>query len=158
MLRAKDIMSKEVLWVSPETEITQAAKLLLEKHLNGLPVLDQKGLLVGIICQSDLVFQQKKIPLPSVFTLLDGLIPLSSSHQIEIEVAKIAAIQVEQAMTPDPVFVSPEATLEDIATMMVRKKIHSLPIVDNGKLVGIVGKEDVLRTLIPAENISSEEE
>lgn len=62
MLRAKNIMSDEVLFVSPETEITQAAKLLLEKHLNGLPVVDHEGLLVGIICQSDLVFQQKKNP------------------------------------------------------------------------------------------------
>ena len=149
MLKARDIMSKNVVCVSPETEITQAAKLLLERHLNGLPVLDQKGLLVGIICQSDLVFQQKKIPIPSVFTLLDGLIPLGSSHQIEIEVAKIAAFKVEQAMTHDPVFVGPEATIEDIATIMVRKKIHSLPVVENGRLVGIVGKEDILRTLIP---------
>jgi CBS-domain-containing membrane protein len=151
MLKAKDIMSDEVLFVYPETEITQAAKLLLERHLNGLPVLDHEGLLVGIICQSDLVFQQKKIPLPSVFTLLDGMIPLSSSHQIETEVAKIAAITVKEAMTPDPVFVTPETGIEDIATIMVRKKIHTLPVVDNGKLLGVVGKEDVLRTLIPAE-------
>lgn len=156
MLYAKDIMSTEVLWVSPETEITQVAKLLLEKHLNGLPVLDQNGLLIGIISQSDLVFQQKKIPLPSVFTILDSLIPLSSSHQIEAEVAKIAAITVKQAMTPDPVFISPEDTIEDIATLMVRKKIHTLPVVDHGKLVGIVGKEDVLRTLIPGEKSSGE--
>lgn len=151
MLKAKDIMSKNVVCVSPETEIIQAAKLLLERHLNGLPVLDRKGLLVGIICQSDLVFQQKKIPLPSIFTLLDSLIPLSSAHQIEAEVEKIAAITVEQAMTPDPVFVDPEATIEDIATLMVRKKIHSLPVVENGKLVGIIGKEDILRTLIPGQ-------
>ncbi len=149
MLKARDIMFRDVVCVSPETEITQAAKLLLERHLNGLPVLDQKGILVGIICQSDLIFQQKKIPIPSVFTLLDSLIPLSSSHQIEMEVKKIAAITVGQAMTPDPVFVGPETTIEDIATMMVRKKIHSLPVVENGKLVGIIGKEDILRTLIP---------
>lgn len=151
MLKARDIMSRDVVCVSADTEISQAAKLLLERHLNGLPVLDHKGVMVGIICQSDLVFQQKKIPLPSVFTLLDSLIPLGSSHQIELEIAKIAAIKVEQAMTPDPVFVGPEANLEDIATIMVRQKIHSLPVLENGKLVGIVGKEDVLRTLIQSE-------
>ena len=126
MLQARDIMSKDVIFVSPDTEISRAAQLLLERHLNGLPVVDRKGSLLGIICQSDLVFQQKKIPLPSVFTLLDGLIPLSSPHQIEIEVAKIAAITVGQAMTSDPVFVGPETPLEDMATLMVRKK-NSLP-------------------------------
>lgn len=151
MLKAKDIMSTEVLWVLPDTEITQVAKLLLDRHLNGLPVLDRNGLLIGIISQSDLVFQQKKIPLPSVFTILDSLIPLGSSRQIEAEVAKIAAITAAQAMTPDPVFIGPEDSLEDIATLMVRKNIHTLPVVDHGKLVGIVGKEDVLRTLLPKE-------
>jgi len=148
MLRARDIMTTEVIHVSPETEISHAAKLLLEKHLNGLPVLDRSGRLVGMICQSDLIFQQKKIPIPSVFTILDSVISLDSPQRIEKEVAKMAAIIVEQAMTPDPVFVGPEATLEEMATIMVRKKIHTLPVVEDGRLVGVVGKEDVLRTLI----------
>jgi len=151
MLRARDIMTKEVIHVSPETEVGQAARLLLDKHLNGLPVLGRGGRLVGMICQSDLIFQQKKIPIPSVFTILDSLIPLNSPHSIEKEVAKMAAIIVEHAMTRDPIFVGPEATLEDMATIMVRKKIHTLPVVEDGRLVGVVGKEDVLRTLIVAD-------
>ncbi len=151
MLKAKDIMTRDVVYVSPETEIGQAAKLLLEKHYNGMPVLDRDGSLVGIICQSDLVFQQKKIPIPSVFTLMDSVFTLSSSRQIEKEVEKMAAFKVEQAMTPDPVYVDPEATVEEIATIMVRDNFHTLPVVENGKLVGIIGKEDVLRTLVSAE-------
>ncbi|MDH3930219.1 MAG: CBS domain-containing protein, partial [Deltaproteobacteria bacterium] len=67
MLKVKDIMTKEVISVSPETEITDAAKILLEKRINGMPVVDPFGRLVGIICQSDLVAQQKGIPIPSVF-------------------------------------------------------------------------------------------
>jgi CBS-domain-containing membrane protein len=148
MLKAKDIMTKDVVTVSPEMEIGQAAKLLLEKHYNGLPVLDQKGRLVGIICQSDLVFQQKKIPIPSVFTILDSVITLSSQNRIEKEVEKMAAITVAQAMTTDPVYVDPETALEEVATIMVRDTLHTLPVVEKGKLVGIIGKEDVLRTLI----------
>lgn len=58
MLKAKDIMTKEVATVSPETEISTAAKLLLEKRINGLPVVDAFGRLVGVLCQSDLVAQQ----------------------------------------------------------------------------------------------------
>jgi CBS domain-containing protein len=151
MLKAKDIMTRDVVYVSPETEISQAAKLLLEKHFNGLPVLDQGSRLVGIICQSDLVFQQKKIPIPSVFTLFDSVITLSSMRHIEKEVEKMAAITVAQAMTPDPVYVDPEATLDEIATIMVKDNLHTLPVVEKGKLVGIIGKEDVLRTLIAGE-------
>ena len=59
MLKVKDIMSKDVISVTPETEITKAAKILLEKRINGMPVIDPFGRLVGIICQSDLVAQQK---------------------------------------------------------------------------------------------------
>jgi hypothetical protein len=69
MLKAKDIMTKEPITVSPNTEITKAAKLLLEKGINGVPVVDS-GRLVGILCQSDLIAQQKNLPMPSVFTLL----------------------------------------------------------------------------------------
>ena len=99
MLKAKDIMTKELVTVSPQTEITIAAKILLEKRINGLPVIDDSGKLVGILCQSDLVAQQKSIPIPSVYTLLDSFIPLTSLKRIDKEVKKIAALKVEQAMT-----------------------------------------------------------
>jgi CBS domain-containing protein len=149
MLKAKDIMTQKVVTVSPEIKIDLAAKLLLENHFNGLPVVDPEGRLRGIICQNDLIVQQKKFPLPSVFTLLDGLIPLTSSKHMEKEFRKMAAITVSQAMTPDPITVDPETTVEDIATLMVKKNVHTLPVVEKGKLVGVVGKEDILRTLIP---------
>jgi len=149
MLKAKDIMTKKIITVNPETEVVQAAKLLLEHHINGLPVVDNEGHLKGILCQSDLISQQRKIPLPSFFIMLDGYIPLASPGHIEKELQKMSAIKVSEAMTPDPVTVSPETTLEDIATLMVKRNIHSLPVVDQGKVLGIIGKEDILRTLMP---------
>jgi CBS domain-containing protein len=148
MLKAKDIMTKEIITVHPETEIVQAAKLLLEHHINGLPVVDKEGRLTGIICQEDLISQQRKIPLPSFFILLDSFIPLKSQKNIDKEVQKMAAITVTEAMTFDPITVGIETSLEDIATLMVKNKIHTLPVLDQGKLVGIIGKEDILRTLM----------
>ena len=146
MQTAKDIMTHDVITVSPDTDITQATRILLENRINGLPVVDAKSRLVGIVCQSDMIAQQKRIPLPSLFTLLDGYITLTSAKQFEKEVPKIAG--VEQAMTPKPVTVWPDTPLEDIASLMVGKKLHTLPVVDQGKLVGIIGKEDMLRTLM----------
>lgn len=150
MLKARDIMTKDVVTVTPDSEITQAAKLLLDNHFNGLPVIDEKGRLVGILCQDDLIIQQKKLPLPSVFTFLDGLIPLTSYRSLEKEMGKIVATKVKQAMTPDPITIDPDASLEDIATLMVNNNIHTLPVLDQDRLVGVIGKEDVLRTLMPA--------
>lgn len=149
MIKAKDIMTSDVITVYPDTEIIQAAKLMLDNHLSGLPVIDKKGQLKGIICQSDLMAQQKKIPLPSFFVLLDSAISFTSQKDIETEVKKMAAVKVSEAMTPDPITVDPETGLEDIATLMVKHNIHTLPVFDQGRLVGIIGKADILRTLIP---------
>ncbi len=149
MLKVKDIMTKEVITVSPDTEIVNAAKILLENRINGMPVIDAFGRLIGLICQSDLVAQQKAIPIPSVFTFLESFIPLTSMKRIDKEMEKIAALTVKEAMTLEPVTVSPETDIEEVAKLMVDKKYHTLPVVDGGKVVGIVGKEDVLKTLLP---------
>jgi CBS domain-containing protein len=148
MLTAKDIMTTEVITISPETEVAQTAKLLLTNRINGLPVVNEAGELVGILCQSDLIIQQKNIPIPSLFTLLDGFIPLTSSKKLDREVEKIAATTAADAMTANPVTVNPDTGIEEIAALMVEKNYHTLPVLDGDELVGIVGKEDVLKTLI----------
>ena len=148
MLKAKDIMTKKIIKVTPETDTSQAAKLLLDNRINGVPVINESGTLVGILCQSDLIVQQKNIPIPSLFTLLDGYIPLTLFKHLDKEVEKIAATKVADAMTPDPVTVDPDTGIEKVAALMVEKNYHTLPVVDAGKLVGIVGKEDILKTLI----------
>ncbi len=149
MFKVKDIMTKELITVSPETEIVHATKLLLKNRINGVPVTDETGKLVGVLCQSDLIAQQKELPVPSFFTFLNGLITLTSMKQFEKQVQKIAATTVAQAMTPNPVVVRPDTDIEEVAALMVDNKFHTIPVVDEGELVGIVGKEDILRTLIP---------
>ncbi len=148
MIKTDEIMTRDVITLSPDLEISEAAKILLDNHINGAPVVDSHGNLLGILCQSDLIAQQKKLPIPSLFTFLDGLFPLSSSHQLEKEVRKIAAATVSQAMTGNPVTVTPDTGIEAVAGLMVDNSFHTLPVVKDGKLTGIVGKEDVLRTII----------
>jgi CBS domain-containing protein len=147
MTKVSEIMTREVVSVGPDTRITEAARLLLDRHYNGLPVVSQAGDLIGIICQSDIIFQQRKLPMPTIFTLLDGIIPLTSMSHLEKEVQKMSATNVEQAMTPDPVTTTPDTEIEDVAELMVRKNYHTIPVVEGSRLVGIIGKEDVLKTL-----------
>ena len=142
-------MTREVITINPEADITEAVKILLDKGINGLPVVDGEGRLVGILCQSDLVRMQKSLPIPSLFTLLDGFVPLSSSALLEAEVKRIAASKVSDAMSTKVVTVPPDMTIDEIAALMVDKKFHTLPVTDHGKLLGIVGKKDVIKTLIP---------
>lgn len=149
MVLVQDIMTRDVVSVTPETEITQAAKMLIDKHINGMPVIDKQGKLVGVICQSDIIAQQKKMPIPSLFTFLDGYIALSSIKHLEKEMRKIAATTVEEAMSTNPVTVSPNSNMETVAALMVDRNFHTLPVVLEGKLVGVLGKEDILRMFLP---------
>jgi CBS domain-containing protein len=66
---------------------------------------------------------------------------------LDREMQKIAAITVSQAMSPDPEYVDSETPIEDIATLMVERGFHTLPVVDGGTVTGVIGMEDVLRTL-----------
>jgi nucleotide-binding universal stress UspA family protein/predicted transcriptional regulator len=149
IITAINIMETDVIKVSPDTDIISAAQILLENHINGVPVVDLEDRLQGILCQSDLIFQQKKVSIPTVFSFLDGIIPLSSSKQLDKELQKIAAINVGQAMVKNPVTAHPDMPISEIASLMVEKHFHTIPVVEEGKLVGIVGKEDILKVLIP---------
>jgi CBS domain-containing protein len=141
-------MTTSVITVSPDTEIAKAVETLLKNHINGVPVVDEAGDLVGILCQSDLVFQQKQLSMPPILTFLDGIIPLSSSKKFQKEFEKMAATTVRQAMVASPVTVSPETPINEIAALMVEKHFHSIPVVEGNRVVGILGKEDILKTLM----------
>ena len=149
-LTAKDIMTLNPISVSPEMTIAEASKIMLDRRFNGLPVVDAEGAVKGIICQSDLVMQHKQFAVPSFFFLLDGYIPLQWPGKFEEQVQRMSAATVGEAMTPNPRTVTPDTPVEDIASLMVDEKYHTLPVVENGRLAGIVGKEDILRTMTHA--------
>lgn len=148
MLKAKDVMTKDVVTITEDTEISVAAKLLFDQGYNGVPVLDAAGNLTGILCQADLVAQQKKLSLPSVFSLLDGFIPLGSMKDLDREVEKMSALTAIHAMTRNPATVMPETGIDEVASLMTDKGYHSVPVVAGGKVVGIIGMRDILGTLL----------
>lgn len=148
-MEAKDIMSRDLITVTEDMEIAKAAKTLLDNHINGVPVVDDAGNLTGILCQSDIIAQQKRLPIPSFFSFLDGYINLSSMKAMEKEARKIAATSVAHAMSADPVSVNPDTSIETVASLMVDRNFHTIPVVEKGKLVGIIGKEDILKTMMP---------
>jgi CBS domain-containing protein len=148
MITAKDIMTTQLTVLDPDMDFAAAAKILLDNHFNGAPVVNAEGKLVGILCQSDLVAQHKKLPVPTLITLLDSFIQLKPSKQLEKQASKIAALTVAEAMTADPVTVKPDSTIDTIAALMVDSNLHTLPVLEDGQLIGIIGKEDILRTLL----------
>jgi CBS domain-containing protein len=87
------------------------------------------------------------MPAPPIFTILDSIFPLFSSKKLDEEFQKLAAATVAQAMVKKVVTVTTDTPVSEIASLMVEKHFHTIPVVENLKLVGIIGKEDILRTL-----------
>ncbi len=145
MAKAKDIMTQDVITVKKDTNIHDLSKLFLDRKINGVPVVDEQGKVVSVVTQDDLVEQHKNLHIPTVIALFDAVIFLESEKKFESEVKKLTATKVEDICPPKFVSVSPETDLSEIATLMAEKEVDTLPVLDGDKLVGIIGKLDLIR-------------
>ncbi|HDZ91305.1 MAG TPA: CBS domain-containing protein [Deltaproteobacteria bacterium] len=147
MLNASDVMSTRVITVKKETSLEELADILYENHINGVPVVGDDGRLIGVICESDLIRKDKKLHIPTVVAIFDAVIYLESSKKMEKEFKRISATTVEDLYTRDPVTVDERTPVDEIATIMTEQKIYTIPVMDGDRLVGIIGKADLLRTI-----------
>jgi CBS domain-containing protein len=134
--------------VGPQATVTEVGRLLETHRISGAPVVDSQGRLVGIITQSDLVQQARDLELPPTLSLFDLRLFLTTPGHFHRRLEKLLGGTVQEVMTANPVTISPETPVPEIAQLMERKKVHSLPVVEGGKLVGIVGKMDLIRAQI----------
>jgi CBS domain-containing protein len=147
MLTAKDIMTKDVVTVRPETSLEELAALLMNNQISGAPVVDASGTLFGIVTENDLINQNKRLHIPTVVSFLGAAIYLESSKKFADDVRRVTATKVGEVCARDVITVGEDASLTDIATIMAEKKVHLLPVLRSGKVVGIVGKRDVVRAV-----------
>ncbi len=147
MITAKDIMTKSVVTVTPDTSIEELASLLVKYQISGVPVVDESGNLFGIVTENDLISQNKRLHIPTVVSFLDAAIYLESSKKFEQEVKRLTATRAGDICNRKVVTIAEDASLIDIATIMTEKKVHLLPVVRNGKLTGIVGKRDLVKAV-----------
>lgn len=145
-MQAKDIMTKEVISTRPETTLDEVARILTENNISGLPVVDEDNRLVGIITEGDLLMKDSKVKFPSYINILGGIIYLDSTAQYIEELKKTVAQKVEELMTEDVIMVNEAANNEEMATLMVEHNINRLPVVRDGKLVGIVSRADIIKS------------
>ncbi len=148
MLTALDIMSKEVVSVTRETCLKELARKFVETRFSNLPVLDDAGNLVGIISETDLVEQQKPLHIPTVMTIFDWVFTLGSEKDFKEQVDRVTAATVGELYRKDPVTCSPDATIRELAGLMSQHNVHLLPVVDAGKMVGVVARLDLIRIMV----------
>ena len=140
-------MTKKVITVSPETLVSDLAKTLAGKNIGGVPVVDADGRLVGIVTQSDLVERVQELKLPPAINILDLHVYLQIPSHLFRKVEKMLGATVGEVMSPKPVTVSPETPVPQVAALMAKQKVHTLPVLEGGKIVGIIGKIDIIRAL-----------
>ena len=148
MLTARDIMTKEVVSVTTETTIRELAEIITANRIGSVPVLDADGTLLGIVTESDLIEQDKSFHIPTVISLFDWVIYLESEKQFEKELKRMTARTVADIFTREVLTVTPETSVSKIADIMSGRKIHAVPVVAEGKLVGIVSRIDLIRSMV----------
>jgi CBS domain-containing protein len=148
MKTVADIMTKELITVKKETTVRELAELFVTKRISSLPVTDGNGKLIGIVTESDLVEQSKSLHLPTVISLFDWVIYLETEKSLEKELQKMGGRTVEDIYQPDPVSIKSGASLSEAADLMSNRHINSIPVLDDGNLVGIVARIDIIRTLL----------
>jgi CBS domain-containing protein len=147
IVKARDIMQKDVVTLKPGTSVEDAGRLFIEKNISGAPVLDDDGNLVGIVTENDLISKEKRFHIPTIIRIFDAFIPLESDAKVEQEIRKMAATTVGEICTRDVITIKEDTDLNEIATIMSEKKVHLLPVMKEGEIVGIVGKKDLIRAL-----------
>ncbi len=147
MLTAREIMTTEVFTVTQETGLKELAALFVKHKVTAMPVVDDAGKLVGMVSQTDLVEQDKPLHIPTVISLFDWVIYLESEKTFQEEVNKVTARKVSEICSREPVTCRPDTPLSEIASLMVDNKVHLVPVVDDGELVGVVARLDLIRSM-----------
>ncbi len=146
-MKVRDCMTADVITVGLETPLRELAKILHEKNINGVPVVDNENKVIGVICESDLLDQNTPLHIPTVFVILDSIIPLENPWRLHKDFKKITASTVEDVYSFPAQCVDPDADISEVAQIMTTKKYYTIPVVQDGELVGVLGKGDIIRAI-----------
>ena len=144
-MKVSDVMTKRVISISPETSVFVAIRLMLKHHISGLPVIDNHGKLAGILTEGDLLRRaeieterRRSVWLDALFGPSDGAADYVHSH----------GLAVNEVMTNDPFTVTENTTLDEVVQLMENRKVKRLPVLRDGKAIGIVSRANLMRALL----------
>lgn len=145
-MTAKDIMSKEVITIVADTSIEEVARLLTTNNISGVPVLDEKSRVVGIVTQKDILYKDIEPHFPAYAEILGGFIYLGGVKHYNEELKKLVATKAEEIMTKNVITVYETEDIKEIAELMVKNNINRIPVLDEkGKLSGIISRADIVK-------------
>lgn len=144
---ARDIMTPDPATIGKDATVTEAARVMTDRNVGSLPVMEGDRL-VGIVTEGDLIMQDVKLEFPTYIHLLDGFIMYPpSTARFESELRKAVAASVGDVMSKNPVTVQADTPIENVATLLSERDVSRLPVLDGERLVGIVSKHDIVRSI-----------
>lgn len=142
---AKDIMSKEVITVHPETALLDVAKVLAEHNFDGVPVVDNENKLVGIVTEYDLINKTSAVHLPTLQVVLRNL-PQFKKEEAHFQ-EEILQLKVGDIMNKEPLTLTPDMPYDDVIKLFrEHHRVNPIPVIDKDrKILGVISRFDVLR-------------
>lgn len=143
-----DVMTHDPIVVRPETPLNEAIQILAERRISGLPVVNEAGELVGIVSETDLMWQETGVTPPAYIMFLDSVIYLKNPAAYERDLHKALGQTVGEVMSSDSISISPDKSLKDAAQLMHSREVRRLPVVDaQNHIVGILTRGDIVRAM-----------
>ncbi|MBX5203770.1 CBS domain-containing protein [Rhizobium sp. NZLR1] len=142
----KDVMTVKIIKVSPDNSVRQAAKIMLDNHVSGVPVVDDEGHLLGVLSEGDLI-RRTELVSGAIASLEEMALPSEARANAYV---RRTSWRVGDAMTPDPLTIDEEASLARVAKLMHERSIKRIPVVRGRELVGIVSRADLLQAILVA--------
>ena len=143
--RVKHIMTVDVVSVSPTASVGRIARLMHERAISGIPVVDIDRRVVGMVTDLDLIILNTRIESPHFLPLLDGRIPLETPSHFKRRIEHAAGTTAKELMSESVITVGPEEDVETLAALMVKEHVNPVPVVEDGRLVGVVSRADLIR-------------
>lgn len=147
-MKAKDVMTTRLVTVTPDTDVRAIATLLIERHISAVPVTDGQGKLLGIVSEGDLLHRAESDTTPKARSWWLGL--FSDPSDSATDYAKVHGMKARDVMTENVVTVTEDTPLADIAELLESRNIKRVPVVRDGKPVGIVSRANLLQGLVAA--------
>ncbi|XWK90100.1 MAG: CBS domain-containing protein [Phormidium sp.] len=149
-----DVMSRDPISVRPETPLQEAIKIMAQRRISGLPVVDQAGKLVGVISETDLMWRETGVTPPAYIMILDSVIYLENPARYDRDLHKALGQTVGEVMTKDSLITTaPDQPLQKAAQLMHDKNIRRLPVIDDaGQIIGILTRGDIIRAMAASQD------
>jgi CBS domain-containing protein len=149
-----DVMSRDPISVRPETPLQEAIKIMAQRRISGLPVVDRAGKLVGVISETDLMWRETGVTPPAYIMILDSVIYLENPARYDRDLHKALGQTVGEVMTKDSLITTePDQPLQKAAQLMHDKNIRRLPVIDDaGQIIGILTRGDIIRAMAASQD------